>query len=219
MMGPLLSILICSMPERKIKLDALLVSLRSQIAILDEPTYVEILCNHDIKISVGAKRNNLMASAKGQYLCFIDDDDRVTSDYISKIIKALGNKPEAVGMVVILTTDNVNPEIHTHFACQKDTYIPNPITGRIERGVCHLNPIKSSIAKSILFKDISNSEDTQWAQSINPLVASSENILEPIYHYDFQRATTLTQKPAAPPKVTVVKRMPAIRDIRRTWTA
>ena len=41
------------------------------------------------KRSVGEKRQDLLNLAKGQYLVFIDDDDRISDDYISSIIQAM----------------------------------------------------------------------------------------------------------------------------------
>ena len=38
---------------------------------------------------VGSKRNNLMGIAEGEYVSFIDDDDEVATDYVSKIYRAI----------------------------------------------------------------------------------------------------------------------------------
>lgn len=93
------SILICTMPERKELFDSLYTFLQKQIAELkeEEKQCVEILfLNDDEKDilekkrkSVGAKRQLLLQSANGKYISYIDDDDWVADDYVSRILDAL----------------------------------------------------------------------------------------------------------------------------------
>src|SRR5208283_1276485 len=192
---PQLSILVCTVPERERKFKVLMEMLQAQIAALPDPKQVEILFDPQVGISVGTKRNRLMLLATGEYLCFVDDDDRIFGDYVVKILNALKTKPDAVGITVLLTTEGLRPEVHSHFALSSTSYHVDKDVGQITRGVCHLNPIRATIAKSIHFKDISNAEDMQWSSVINPKVRNSVNLKEPIYYYDFLPSKTLTQKP------------------------
>ena len=41
------------------------------------------------ELTIGAKRNQLVKRSKGEYIAFIDDDDLVSFDYVSKILKAI----------------------------------------------------------------------------------------------------------------------------------
>jgi glycosyltransferase involved in cell wall biosynthesis len=41
--------------------------------------------------SVGSKRNDLLSIAKGEYISFIDDDDEVSLDYVSKIYRQIAD--------------------------------------------------------------------------------------------------------------------------------
>lgn len=89
-----LSILICSLDERKDKLKKL-------TDILNKQTNdnVEILANVDNRTkSVGMKRNELVKEAQGQYVCFIDDDDEIAPNYIPKIMDAIETSPDVVGI-------------------------------------------------------------------------------------------------------------------------
>ena len=84
----ILSILIPSIPERKNKLDNLLNELNRQKKSYE----VEILTSVTEKyieggLSVGAKRDLLVQKAKGKYLCFLDDDDYLSPDYLDSIIE------------------------------------------------------------------------------------------------------------------------------------
>jgi hypothetical protein len=79
-----LSILICSVQKRLHKFAQLAEHLEKQAQ--NKP--VEILWLGDNKsMTVGEKRNKLLSLAKGQYVCFVDDDDWVADDYIDELLK------------------------------------------------------------------------------------------------------------------------------------
>jgi glycosyltransferase involved in cell wall biosynthesis len=52
-----------------------------------------IYLGDDQEMSVGEKRNLLMSMAKGEYMCFVDDDDRVTHNYVEAIMGDLLQHP------------------------------------------------------------------------------------------------------------------------------
>ena len=45
------------------------------------------------KRSISSKRNNLLHLAKGEYLCFIDDDDSVSEDFVESVTTAIKINP------------------------------------------------------------------------------------------------------------------------------
>jgi len=45
----------------------------------------------------GAKRNNLLKAATGDYVVWIDDDDLVPDYFVAEILKAIESKPDCVG--------------------------------------------------------------------------------------------------------------------------
>lgn len=102
-----LSILICSLSGRLDKLHGLVTGLEQQIQNLNTqqsiPTSqyaipaIEVLWLGDNKsISVGEKRNKLLSLSKGEYVCFIDDDDTVSPDYVAEIMNAIQSKSPAL---------------------------------------------------------------------------------------------------------------------------
>ena len=89
-----LSILICTIIERKNLLNRLLNILNKQ-----KTDDVEVLVESDNKqISIGEKRNKLLNKAVGDYVAFIDDDDLVSDDYVKKVLQAIESKPDCCGM-------------------------------------------------------------------------------------------------------------------------
>ena len=45
------------------------------------------------KRSIGKKRQEMINIAQGEYIVFIDDDDRISEDYISQIMSKLYENP------------------------------------------------------------------------------------------------------------------------------
>jgi glycosyltransferase involved in cell wall biosynthesis len=77
--------MIAAIPERFHSVQPLLYSLLEAQSVARMPD-VELLYFMDSrKRPVGAKRNDLLAMARGEYVSFIDDDDEVASDYVRRI--------------------------------------------------------------------------------------------------------------------------------------
>ena len=195
---PLLSILIPTVYTRKKKFDELMWMLNAQRNALPNPNDVEILTLLDNgELMVGAKRNKLLNMAKGTWICYCDDDDRVFGDYIPKILKALETNPDSVG-ITIFWTDNLFENVRllvrsldfkwTHWLMKSDKLT----AGR----PAHLNPTRSSIAKSVRFNEnVVAGEDSEWSAQVAPKLKTHTDVLEPLYHYNFQTEGTITQRP------------------------
>ena len=89
-MQPLLSILIPTLRSRADKLSKLLNRLEFQ----RQTKPVQLLWIGDNKsITVGEKRNMLLAASKGEWVCFVDDDDEVSDRYLELILDTIKNNP------------------------------------------------------------------------------------------------------------------------------
>lgn len=176
----ILSILICTIPKRKYLLEILVKGLKAQIA----------LCNTDVEIipdpnpgTVGAKRQRLIEKAQGEYVVFIDDDDRVSADYVRSVLYALESKPDVVGFMGFITT---NGRYKTHFKISKDCGYETTVKGH-ERFNNHLSPIKRSIALQIGYKDITFQEDYDYAVRLvnSGLIKTERFISKYLYFYQY----------------------------------
>jgi hypothetical protein len=87
------------------------VTLETDIEIL---TCRSMIDTNGVKITTGRKRNELLQSAKGEYVCFFDADDWPAEDYIKTIFNNLGTSPDCLSLRGIMTTDGKNPEIFEH---------------------------------------------------------------------------------------------------------
>ena len=172
----ILSILICTIPKRKLLFDRLLALLDKQ-----KTDDVEIIFDDAEKEPIGYKRNKLLQSATGQYLCFIDDDDIVSNDYVEKILTGLESKPDCCSLNGIITINGMNPRQFIHSIDHKHYYEKDTIYYRPPN---HLNVIRSSIAKQFRFPEISWGEDTDWAMQIcRSGILKTEHKIEGIIYY------------------------------------
>lgn len=180
-----LSILIPTIQERESMLYKLLRELRQQIDESGHKDEIEIIIKKGSK-SIGYKRNELLSDSKGEYVCFVDDDDFVSSIYIKELLSAIEKQPDCVSLRGVITWDGQNPELFEH-SIKYSMYATttNPI--KYERYPNHLNAIKASIAKRFKFPEINHGEDTDWATQINEsgLLKNEIFIDKVLYHYNY----------------------------------
>ena len=181
-----LSILICSLESRKDFRERLLLCLESQIAKIDSGQ-VEILTDIDNgEKDIGEKRNDLLARASGDYIAFIDDDDLVSKDYIDKIMKAIDEEPDCVGIHLVMYTNGTNSEHSYHSLQYNDWWSEHdPDNGRRKhfRTPNHLNPVKRELALKVGFPSSNHGEDRDYSLRLKDLLESEVYIEEPIYFY------------------------------------
>ncbi|MBT6325330.1 MAG: glycosyltransferase family 2 protein, partial [Bdellovibrionales bacterium] len=158
------SILIPTLDSRKKTFSSLLTQLEQQIQKNCLEDKIEIVFFRDnTDLSVGTKRNALVADCTGEYISFIDDDDKISEDYIEIIYKAILNNPDCVSLTGHYFVNNKfdKPFIHSikykKYSDDKKAYYRPPN---------HLNPIKKSIACKFAFPELSYAEDTPWAMQI-----------------------------------------------------
>jgi len=185
----LLSILIPTLQSRQVLYNRLRGDLEAQMGDTGLTAEVEILTERDDgAASVGDKRNRLMDRARGQFIVFVDDDDRVSPDYVRRIIEAIRNSPAAdcICFTGEITFRGSHPRRllhsigHTDWLEQGGDYLRPP---------CHIMPIRRNIAVRYRFMPVDYSEDMDWAirMSHDRALRSEVIIDEVLYHYDSRR--------------------------------
>ena len=178
-----LSILICSLHNRLNYLTNLLALLRPQLT--DD---VEVLIEQDNgELTIGEKRTKLLNISKGQYVAFIDDDDEISRDYVSKIITATETNPDCCSLMGVYTINGHEPVLFEHsikYKQWKTNHPNNPI--RYERSPNHLNAIKREIAVKYDFIPVNNGEDRDWSVRIMPELKTESYVDGVIYHYKYR---------------------------------
>ena len=141
------------------------------------------------KRSVGLKRQNLLDLARGEYLVFIDDDDTISDDYVSEILKALYKNP-AVDCVVF---DIICTGYETTLYCKYGIEYEYQRFGNQWRGKpAHTMVYKSSIAKKHLFSDVVFEEDKDWVIRACMDIRNQVRINKVLYYYKYNPAISET---------------------------
>jgi glycosyltransferase involved in cell wall biosynthesis len=205
------SILVCGIPERFHTVQPLLYSLMETQAVARMPD-VELLYLLDSRRrSVGAKRNDLMAAARGEYVSFIDDDDEVAPDYVQRIYRTLvaaRKQTPPVDVVCFRQRATLTPAgvIHdctyslAHWrsrppeARRQLAMTPIPNTLAWSGPPAHTMVWRREVVGGIRFPEQNFGEDVGWVDAACAR-AASEVVLdgEPLYHYAFNEATTSTR--------------------------
>ena len=183
-----LSILICTLDSRENTFFQRLISnLQPQV---EHPDIEVIVCKDDGKQTTGAKRNQLLQSATGDYVAFIDDDDLVAPNYVDLILDAIQTNPDVVGMNLVMTVNGKKAERSYHSLSYKTWFdLPDPtFPGHRTyfRNPNHLNPVKREIALAVGFPNITEAEDKAYSAGILPLLKTEVKIDQPIYYYLFR---------------------------------
>jgi hypothetical protein len=184
-----LSVLICTIPSR----NNMFVDLLNNITRLKQKTRltIEVLFNKNENITIGEKRNKLLASCNGTYCCFIDDDDKITDDYFT-VIEESELMYDCISLNGMMYTNGVKnrPFYHSlkynHWYEDSNGYYRNPN---------HLNPIKTSIAKKIGFTNKNYGEDHDFSKKLQ-----ESRLLKSEYLHDkLQYIYLYVDKPVPPP--------------------
>ena len=157
----------------------------------DKQKEVEILVFMDNKtIMLGDKRNLMIEQAQGDYVVFVDDDDRISDKYIDSILTATYENKDAIVFLCEVTVNNDTPKICYYSMEYARDYNDS---GKYYRLPNHICAVKKSITETVQFPSISYGEDSGYSKKLKPLLKSETKIDEVLYYYDFNSETTETQ--------------------------
>ena len=177
-----LSILIPSLESRSAVRYNLLRQIYDQIISCNAFFQVEVKCIIDNKeITTGEKRNQLLDSAIGRYIVFIDDDDEIYEDYLSLILEAIKTNADVIGTQGHYSIDGDSKQL---WILSKD-FTDHDSNGILYRRANHLSPVKRELALQAKFPHISNAEDKAYSEALNKYLKTETKIDKPIYHYKY----------------------------------
>jgi hypothetical protein len=141
---------------------------------------------HDPALSLGANRQIMRERSTGEYICFVDDDDLVSDDYVDRILPLLDGV-DYIGFRVQAYENGIplpGPTYHS-LLCGgwfDKTYADG--TKSWHRDISHLNPIKRELALAVPMYG-GYAEDSRWASELRSLgIVKTEHYIEDVmYHY------------------------------------
>jgi len=199
-----LSILILSIPSRFESLKAAVTHLQEQADATGQGKSVEILVLLDNKSkSISEKRNDLLQMARGKYIAFLDDDDAVSKDYMSKILSAIdGNDVDCITFNQWCSLDGEPMDVefgignpHGQLWRDEDGFL-----GDIKRPPYHMCVWRREIAVSEAFNPVYGSngqstEDIDWLMRLYPKVQTEYHISDALHGYIYNSNTTASLVP------------------------
>lgn len=173
---PILSLLVCTLQSRMQLFDNL-----KRVLSYQSPPEVEMLvCMDKGENTIGKKRNDLLHTAKGEYVCYLDDDDMISPYYVSSILSALESKPDCVGIKGVIVCNKIAPKTFIHSLEYAEWFEKNGIYYRCPN---HLNPVKRDIALTVGFPSKNSGEDRDYSFGLRGKLKTEVMIEDPIYYY------------------------------------
>lgn len=181
--GPSWTILVPTLGERRALFNRLMAGLLPQL----DPYAgrVRVLGWHnDGTPPLPQIRQRLVERARTEYVSFVDDDDIVSLDYVAEIVAALDQRPDYVGFQVQCYSDG-HPTGVAYHSLEFETW--RNFTGRYERDISHLNPIRTALALRADFSRVRarQAEDRAWADQLRRARVLRTQVVIPriLYHY------------------------------------
>lgn len=170
------SILIASLARRSEQLAQVLDDLGRQM----QPGIEVIVYRNHGEIPLSHIRQSLVEEARGEYLNFVDDDDRLPDYYVSEVLPLLDGV-DYIGwrMQAYMNGQPLKPTYHT---LESDGWWETSYA--FYRDVSHLNPVRADLAKQCDFRKAAPPEDVSWTEQIRDLVHTQNLCSDRVmYHY------------------------------------
>jgi glycosyltransferase involved in cell wall biosynthesis len=184
-----LTILVPTVPNR---IELFYVKLMKELLRQIEPykNDIELIAFFDNKKRlIGKKRQEMINLSQGEYIVFIDDDDRISEDYISQIMTALIENPDADCVVFdSITKINGGPDILCKYGIEFEYgYINDGLEWRGKPA--HTMVYSSNIVKKHQYVDMGVGEDFNWVKRAYLDIKNQIRIDKVLYYYDSEGLT------------------------------
>jgi glycosyltransferase involved in cell wall biosynthesis len=149
-----------------------------------------VFCDNRMR-TIGAKRQALVDIALGDYIAFVDDDDDIGDDYVSRILEATMTGADVITFRQRAIWNNQESEVHFGLNNHDGPFAPGGITLRAPWHVCAW---RRSVVAGCLFGESNYGEDLDWCLQARRRVKTGIHIPHVIHTYRHDEKTS-----AAPP--------------------
>lgn len=198
----LLSILIPTIPERHKQFTQLYNELMRQKTEFDTTHdtigELQVIINSDKRfldggLSIGKKRQALVQEAEGKYLCFCDDDDIVSPNYIETLMRLCYQGQDICTFQALVKMQTFWGLIDMRLGYKVNDQINPDYT--IRRPPWHVCPVKSVYAKMFMFPDLNNAEDFVWMEKVLSCCSSEAHTDKIIFQYNHKEESEADKIP------------------------
>ena len=191
----ILSILVCSTQNRY---NTFLPKILKQL--FDQCEALPFCYRYDVEVitvidnktrMLGTKRNDLLKMAQGDYVVFVDDDDRVSDDYVIELLNGCMTRADIITFEVSVSLNGNAPKpCFYDMKYEADFNLPDSY----HRLPNHIMAVKKELAMEVQYQDILKGEDADYSKRLLPLLNTQHSIEKVLYHYDYSDETTETQQ-------------------------
>jgi hypothetical protein len=188
----LLTILVPTVPSR---IDFFYPKIMKQLLTQTEKyTNIELIAFFDNKKrTIGKKRGEMLNLAQGKYVTFIDDDDRISSDYVDEIMNAINTNADID--CIVYNTETKIETTQKIVLCKygieyTDIGYINKDQTQWRGKPAHTMVWKTSIAKKHEYSNMNGGEDMDWVRRAYLDIKTQHRIDKVLYFYDACYTTT-----------------------------
>lgn len=181
-----LSILIPTLKTRVNLVNNLVDELERQIIAIGAEKVVQlVLFTDNGERTTGEKRNLLVWNCSGDYVAFVDDDDKIAPSYVQLLLGAIQDKPDCCSLTGLLSVNGTKKNVFKHSVQYSGWYEKDKVLYRFPN---HLNCIKKEIAEQVPFPESYHGEDRAYSTDLelSGLIKTEAEIKETLYFYNFQ---------------------------------
>ena len=190
-MKPKLSILTPTIPERRMG-GMMILQSRISAQIQNGPVEHLVLCDNKRR-TIGAKRQALVDIAQGEYIAFVDDDDDISDDYISSLLRAIETGADVITFKQRAIHDDKESIIEFGVKHEDETFNPGGITLRAPWHVCAW---RREVVAGCLFAESNYGEDLCWCLQARKRIRTGHHIDRILHTYRHSSATTAAPMPS-----------------------
>lgn len=203
---PLLSVLIATLTRRQQQFLRLAQDLSAQAEAAADPVEIVALQNSGEK-TLAEYRQDLLNDARGEYVCFVDDDDLVADVYVKTITEVImAERPDTVTFPQ-LCTGTAAPITLFGISYLGQPWQPVLVHGMpvYVRVFSHVLPVRADLARKATFVAEGmpgyTQEDQVYVQTLVPHLNQpgyrEAQVSEPLYCYMFNPSDTTQDGPIA----------------------
>ena len=115
-------------------------------------------------MSIGEKRQSLLDSASGKYVCFLDDDEQIAPNYLETLMRMCNMDVDVCTFRAMVKLENAWGLVDMRLSYKlNDQFTPEHT---VRRTPWHICPVRREFAQLYKFDDINNAEDSRWFEQV-----------------------------------------------------